>query len=147
VEFKQYGIKIDISPKANSQKQIYTTIKTEVSEIDKATTVHGVPGILTNETETIVNVHSGQTIVISGLLKAKQGRGTDKMPGLGDLPAIGGLFRSNDVQHEMSEMVVFLTPEVVEIDETNDQRAKRMMGIRQKTVDELGKRLEFNILD
>lgn len=147
VEFKQYGIKMDISPKANSQKQIYTTIKTEVSEIDQATTVMEVPGILINETETIVNVHSGQTIVISGLLKAKQGRGTSKVPGLGDLPVVGGLFRTNDVLQEMSEMVVFLTPEVVEVEKTYDQRAERLMEIRQHTVGELGKRLEFNIMD
>jgi pilus assembly protein CpaC len=147
VEFKQYGIKIDISPKANKEKQIYTTIKAEVSEIDQSTTVLGVPGVLTNETETIVNVHSGQTIVISGLLKAKQGRGTSKIPGLGDIPFVGGLFSTDDLQQEMSEMVVFLTPEVVEVEQTYDQRAERMMGIRQHTVDQLGKRLEFNILD
>ncbi|MEW8372568.1 MAG: pilus assembly protein N-terminal domain-containing protein [Candidatus Thiodiazotropha sp.] len=147
VEFKQYGIKIDISPKANSKNQIYTTIKAEVSEIDQSTTVLGVPGILTNETETIVNVHSGQTIIISGLLKAKQGRGTSKIPGLGDIPLVGGLFSTDDLQQEMSEMVVFLTPEVVKVEETYDQRATRMMGIRQNTVDQLDKRLKFNILD
>lgn len=147
VEFKQYGIKMDISPKANKEKQIYTTIKAEVSEIDKSTTVLGVPGILKNETETIVNVHSGQTIVISGLLKAKQGRGTSKVPGLGDLPLVGGLFSSDDLQHEMSEMVVFLTPEVVEIKDTYDQRAEKLMRIRQSTIDQLGKKLEFSILD
>jgi pilus assembly protein CpaC len=147
VEFKQYGIKLDISPKANSQKQIHTSIKTEVSEIDLSTTVLGVPGVLTNETETIVNVQSGQTIIISGLLKAKQGRATTKLPGLGDLPLVGGLFGSDDVNHEMSEMVVFLTPEVIEIEKSYDERAERLMELRQKTVDQLDKRLEFSILD
>ncbi|MEW8191597.1 MAG: pilus assembly protein N-terminal domain-containing protein [Candidatus Thiodiazotropha endolucinida] len=147
VEFKQYGIKLDISPRVNNEKQIYTTIKAEVSEIDTSTTVLDVPGILKNETETIVNVHSGQTIVISGLLKAKQGRGTSKVPGLGDLPVLGGLFKSNDIQHEMSEMVVFLTPEVVEIDDTYDQRARNLMGVRNNAVNQLKKELEFSILD
>jgi pilus assembly protein CpaC len=147
VEFKQYGIKLDISPKANKEKQIYTTIKAEVSEIDTSTTVLDVPGILKNETETIVNVHSGQTIVISGLIKAKQGKSISKMPGLGDLPVVGGLFRSNDVQQEMSEMVVFLTPEVVDVNETYDQRAKHLMGIRNNTIDKLKEDLEFSIMD
>ncbi|MEW8418586.1 MAG: pilus assembly protein N-terminal domain-containing protein [Candidatus Thiodiazotropha endolucinida] len=147
VEFKQYGIKLDISPRVNNEKQIYTTIKAEVSEIDTSTIVLDVPGILKNETETIVNVHSGQTIVISGLLKAKQGRGTSKVPGLGDLPVLGDLFKSNDIQHEMSEMVVFLTPEVVEIDDTYDQRAKNLMGVRNNAVNQLKKELEFSILD
>ncbi|PUB84789.1 MAG: hypothetical protein DBP02_07225 [gamma proteobacterium symbiont of Ctena orbiculata] len=147
VEFKQYGIKLDISPRVNNEKQIYTTIKAEVSEIDTSTTVLDVPGILKNETETIVNVHSGQTIVISGLLKAKQGRGTSKVPGLGDLPVLGSLFKSNDIQHEMSEMVVFLTPEVIEIDDTYDQRARNLMGVRNNTVNQLKKELEFSILD
>jgi pilus assembly protein CpaC len=118
-----------------------------VSEIDKSTTVLDVPGILKNETETIVNVHSGQTIVISGLLKAKQGRSTSKVPGLGDVPLVGGLFKSNDIQHEMSEMVVFLTPEVVEIDKTYDQGAQRLMGVRNDAVKQLKKELGFSILD
>ena len=147
VEFKQYGIKMDISPRANSIDQIYTTIKAEVSEIDKATTVLGVPGILKNETETIVNVHSGETIVISGLLKAKQGKGTSKVPGLGDLPLIGGLFGTDDLQNEMSEMVVFLTPEVVDVAGTYDRQAERMMKIRDQSVKEVTEHLEFSILD
>ncbi|MEW8506903.1 MAG: pilus assembly protein N-terminal domain-containing protein [Candidatus Thiodiazotropha sp.] len=147
VEFKQYGIKLDISPRANKDKQIYTTIKAEVSEIDTSTIVLDVPGILKNETETMANVQSGQTIVISGLLKAKQGRGTSKVPGLGDLPIVGGLFKSNDIQHEMSEMVVFLTPEVVDPDDSYDQRANKMIGIRNNAVDQLNKELEFSILD
>ena len=147
VEFKQYGIKMDISPRANTKDQIYTTIKAEVSEIDQATTVLGVPGILKNETETIVNVHSGQTIVISGLLKAKKGTSVSKVPGLGDLPFVGGLFGTDDLQSEMSEMVVFLTPEVVDVEDTYDERAKRLMDIRNDTVDQLQNKLEYNILD
>lgn len=147
VEFKQYGIKMDISPKANTKDQIYTTIKAEVSEIDKSTTVLGVPGILKNETETIVNVQSGQTIVISGLLKAKQGRGTSKVPGLGDIPLVGGLFGTDDLQNEMSEMVVFLTPEIVDVEDTYDAQAKRMATIRERSVKEITEHLEFSILD
>ncbi|MCU7802948.1 MAG: pilus assembly protein N-terminal domain-containing protein [Candidatus Thiodiazotropha sp. (ex Lucinoma borealis)] len=147
VEFKQYGIKMEISPRANREKQIYTTIKAEVSEIDQSTTVLGVPGILKNETETIVNVNSGQTIVISGLLKAKQGRGSSKVPGLGDLPLVGRLFSTDDVQNEMSEMVVFLTPEVVEAEDTYDEHAERLMGISHRTIDQLKERLKFSILD
>ncbi|MES9970355.1 MAG: pilus assembly protein N-terminal domain-containing protein [Candidatus Thiodiazotropha sp.] len=147
VEFKQYGIKMDISPRANNKNQIYTTIKAEVSEIDFSTTVLEVPGILKNETETIVNVESGETIVISGLLKAKRGRGSTKIPGLGDLPLVGGLFGSRDVQNEMSEMVVFLTPEVVEVKDTYDDRATRIMGIRDKTNNQISEKLQYSILD
>jgi pilus assembly protein CpaC len=147
VEFKQYGIKLDISPKANKEKQIYTTIRAEVSEIDTSTTVLDVPGILKNETETIVNVHSGQTIVISGLIKAKKGKSKNKMPGLGDVPMIGELFKSNDFQQEISEMVVFLTPEVVEVDETYNQSANKLMNIRDQTINNIRKDLKFNILD
>ncbi|WP_316369729.1 type II and III secretion system protein family protein [Candidatus Thiodiazotropha sp. CDECU1] len=147
VEFKQYGIKMDISPRANKNNQIYTTIKTEVSEIDQSTTVLGVPGILKNQTETIVNVESGETIVISGLLKAKRGRGNSKIPGLGDLPLVGGLFGTEDVQNEMSEMVVFLTPEVVEVKDTFDDRASRLMGISNEANGQISDKLQYSILD
>jgi pilus assembly protein CpaC len=147
VEFKQYGIKMDISPRADKNNHIYTTIKAEVSEIDQATSVHGVPGILKNETQTMVNVNSGQTIVISGLLKAKRGKSNSRIPGLGDLPLLGGLFGTDDEQHEMSEMVVFLTPEVVEVDETYDQNAKRLDEVRQETIKQLTEELDYYLME
>lgn len=147
VTFKQYGIKMDISPRANNKNQIHTKIKTEVSEIDKSTYVLGVPGILKNETETIINVESGETIVISGLLKSKLGEGNSKVPGLGDLPLIGGLFGTTDLQTEMSEMVVFITPEVVEVKDTHDERSERLMNYRNTRTEQIKEGLEYNILD
>ena len=115
VEFKEFGVKLEISPRVNDNQDIYTTIKTEVSERDDDNQVLGVPGLTTTETETIVNVRSGQTIIISGLLKVVNSESFDRVPGLGRLPFVGGLFRSKEKKDEMTELVVFLTPEVVKV--------------------------------
>ncbi|MEJ2611124.1 MAG: pilus assembly protein N-terminal domain-containing protein [Candidatus Thiodiazotropha sp.] len=147
VEFKQYGIKMDISPKADQFNHIYTTIKAEVSEIDQATSVFGVPGILKNETQTMVNANSGQTIVISGLLKAKRGKTNSRIPGLGDMPLIGGLFGSDDKLSEMSETVVFLTPEVVTVEDAYDDAAQRLEAQSQQTKKYLKQHLEYDLMD
>ena len=147
VEFKEFGIKLEISPRANKNQEIYTTIKTEVSEIDESIQVLGVPGILTNETETIVNVRSGQTIVISGLLKAKNGKDFTRVPGLGRLPLVGGLFRSKETRNELTELVVFLTPEIVKVSDTVDEQADRLLVNRTEKIKEITESLGYSIMD
>ncbi len=147
VDFKEYGIKLEISPRANKNNEIYTTIKTEVSEIDESISVLGVPGVLSNETETIVNVLSGQTIVISGLLKTKTSQDVIRVPGLGHIPLLGGLFRSTETRNELMELVVFLTPEVVSVNETFDQRSKRLLNIEKTGVTTVSEALEYSLMD
>jgi len=159
VEFKEFGVKLEISPRANSNDDIYTTIKTEVSERDDDNQVLGVPGLTTTETETIVNVRSGQTIIISGLLKAVGSEKFDRVPGLGRIPFVGGLFRSKEKKDEMTELVVFLTPEVVKVSEmpevsdaikvndSIDQRADRLLEIRAEKLNDITEKLEYSIMD
>jgi len=159
VEFKEFGVKLAVSPRANSQGEIYTTIKTEVSERDDDNQVLGVPGLTTTKTETIVNVRSGQTIIISGLLKAIGSKKFDRVPGLGRLPFIGGLFRSKDQKDERTELVVFLTPEVVKVSDISkasgaitikdsfEKRANRLLEIRKDKLKGIDENLQYSIMD
>lgn len=148
VTFKEYGIKLDISPRANKDNEIYTTIKTEVSEIDSAVSVLGVPGILSNEAETIVNILSGQTIVIAGLLKAKRSESYTRVPGLGHVPFVGGLFRSKTTRNELMELVVFLTPEVVSASDTiNEQADRLLLKVESDGLKAAAKTLKYSMMD
>ena len=114
VEFKEYGIKLDINPLADANGNIYANILTEISQIDPAVTVLGAPGLLTRRTETQVNVVSGQTVALTGLLSAENSEDVDRIAGLGNLPIIGALFRSKNFRNQLTELVIFMTPEVIE---------------------------------
>jgi len=114
VEFKEYGIKLTISPIIDTLNQIRTTVDTEISQLDPAVSVQGTPGLLTRRIQTHVNVGSGETIVLSGLLSSESGKDVDKVPGIGRLPVIGRFFRSSASRNSVSELVVFLTPTIVE---------------------------------
>lgn len=112
VEFRQYGIQLEIQPFADRNQNIRSKIRAEVSSVDFATQVNGVPGLLRRETTSTITARPGETIILSGLLDARDTRGVDKVPGLGDLPIIGALFRSRDFQRQRSELVITVTPRV-----------------------------------
>ena len=114
VDFKEYGIKLDISPQIDSAGNVRTLIDTEISSLDPAVSIQGAPGLLTRRAQTQVNVRSGETIVISGLLTSETSKDVDKLPGLGNLPVLGALFKSRNVRNSVSELVIFVTPEVID---------------------------------
>jgi pilus assembly protein CpaC len=114
VQFKEYGIKLQVSPMIDAAGNVRAIVNTEISQLDPAVSVQGTPGLLTRRAETQVNVRSGETIVISGLLSAENSKDIDRLPGIGKLPVIGSLFRSNNTRNSVSELVIFVTPEVIE---------------------------------
>ena len=116
VEFKDYGVIVNIEPIVDVNENILVKISSEVSSIDFSTVVNGVPGILTRNTESVVNVKSGETIILSGLLSVFDSANLDKVPGLGSIPLLGALFRSKEMQENRNELIVLATPEIVKID-------------------------------
>ena len=72
------------------------------------------PGLLTRRTQTQISVLAGDTIVIGGLLQSETGKDVDSLPGLGKLPILGKLFRSDNLRNNVSELVIFITPEIVD---------------------------------
>lgn len=114
VAFKDYGIKLNISPQIDTNGNVRTAIETEISQIDPALSIQGTPGLLTRRASTQVNVRSGETIVISGLLSKESSNDIDMLPGIGKLPILGSLFKSKNVRNAVSELVIFVTPEVIE---------------------------------
>ena len=127
VQFKEYGIKLNVSPSIDAQGNVRTVVETEISQLDPAVSVQGTPGLLTRKAQTQVNVRSGETIVISGLLSAESSKDIDKLPGIGNLPIIGSFFRSQNARNSVSELVIFVTHEIVE-------PSGNLMSAREQTI-------------
>ena len=117
VEYKQYGISLAYTPTVLSDGRISLRVRPEVSQLDyaNAITLSGtrVPGLTTRRTETTVELGSGQSRMISGLLSNNNNNSYDKTPGLSNLPIIGALFRSNAFQRNETELVIVITPYLV----------------------------------
>ncbi len=114
VQFKPYGIKLDIEPKVGQNGVIRAVIESEVSSIDSSLATSAGPALLTRRTKTEFNVRQGETIVLSGLLQRNNSTDIDKVPLLGDIPILGALFRSKRFQNKETELVVFVTPSIVD---------------------------------
>ena len=114
VEFKEYGVKLNIAPLIDGAGNVRAKLETEISQLDSSVTVQGAPGLLTRRAQTEVTVRSGQTIVISGLLSSENSADADEIPGLGRLPIIGRFFGTKNERKSVSELVIFVTPEVIE---------------------------------
>lgn len=114
VQFKEYGVKFDISPEAGSDGLIRAKVATEISSIDFDVQVKDVPGLLKRRAETEVSLREGETLIIAGLLRQDAAGNVDKVPGLGDVPVLGALFRSRMYREQQTDLVVFVTPRFVE---------------------------------
>lgn len=117
VEWKDYGIKLNVQPTADSDGNITSRIFTEVSSIDydhAVTTTGGVvPAIATRKAEAIINVPSGMTMVIGGLLNSQEGKTIKKIPLLGDIPIIGEFFKHTSKTKDKREMMILIKPVIV----------------------------------
>jgi pilus assembly protein CpaC len=112
--FKPYGVKLDIQPRVDSRGMVRAQIDSEASSIDASISTAAGPGLRTRKVSTEFNVASGETIVLSGLISRETSTDVDKVPFLGDLPVLGALFRSTRFQNKETELVVFVTPTVVD---------------------------------
>ena len=117
VEFKQYGVSLAFTPTVLSSGRIVLRVRPEVSQLSSAgaVTLNGfsVPGLTVRRAETTVELGSGQSFMIGGLLNNNVANSTDKVPGIGGLPIIGALFRSNSFRRQQSELVIVVTPYLV----------------------------------
>jgi len=117
VEYKQYGVSLAFTPTVLSDGRISLRVRPEVSQLSSAGTVtlggFTIPGIVTRRAETTVELGSGQSFMIGGLLNNNTANSTDKVPGVGALPIIGALFRSNSFRRQQTELIIVVTPYLV----------------------------------
>jgi len=118
VEYMQYGVSISFTPTVLNTGHISMKVRPEVSQIDTNTVVQlaanaQVPSLTTRRAETTVEVASGQSFAIAGLIQNNDSNNVQKLPWLGDLPVLGALFRSLNFQRNQTELVIVVTPYVV----------------------------------
>lgn len=114
VQFKPYGIRLDIEPRVARSGAIRAVIDSEVSSIDTSISTTNGPALLTRRTKTEFNVKPGETIVLAGLLQRSNSTDIEGLPFLGNIPILGALFRSKRFQNKETELVVFVTPHLVD---------------------------------
>ncbi len=118
VEFKKFGISLAFTPLVLSESRISLKIDSEVSEISKELTVElgfgaAIPGLNVRRAKTTVELPSGGSLVMAGLISEDTRQNLDGVPGLKSLPILGTLFRSRDFQKKETELVIIVTPYTV----------------------------------
>ena len=117
IEYKQYGVGLAFTPIVLADGRISLRVRPEVSETSDANSVKlggfVVPSLITRRAETTVELGSGQSFMIAGLLQNRNNNSVEKAPFLGDLPILGTLFRSTSYQRNESELVIVVTPYLV----------------------------------
>lgn len=117
VEFKQFGVSLSLTPTVINENQIILRVAPEVSDLDPSAgvTTGGItiPGLRVRRTETTVSMGPGETFIISGLVSRSTFSNSDRIPGLGNLPILGALFRSDRVAREDRELIMVVTPRLV----------------------------------
>lgn len=117
VEYKQYGVSLAYTPTVLADGRISLRVRPEVSQLSAAgsVTIGGVqiPALTTRRAETTVELGSGQSLMIAGLLQNSHDNSIDQTPGLGNVPVLGALFRSNGFKRNETELVIVITPYLV----------------------------------
>ncbi len=113
VSFKEAALALEVTPQITPDNRIIIEVKVNKDEPDYTNAVLGVPPIKKNEVNAKVLVSDGETIVIGGVYSNTQSKAVDKVPFLGDLPYLGRVFRRDVVTDQKSELLIFLTPRIL----------------------------------
>lgn len=117
VEFRRFGVSLEFVPTVLNNNLINVRVKPEVSELSAqgAVTINGisVPALSTRRADTVVELGSGQSFAIGGLIRRNFSTNISAFPWLGDLPVLGVLFRSSAFQKEETELIIIVTPYIV----------------------------------
>ena len=116
VQFKEFGIRLSFTPVVTGNR-VHLKVKPEVSTLDfnNAVTLQGfrIPALSTRRTETELELEDHQTFAIAGLMSNTVSSQLQKIPGIGDIPILGLLFKSKSAQKDQTELVVMITPEIL----------------------------------
>jgi pilus assembly protein CpaC len=122
VTFKEFGVRLSFTPTVVGTDRIHLRVRPEVSLLDFSNAVvmggFRIPALTTRRTETELELRDGQTFAIAGLMNNTMTQTMSKVPGIGDIPILGYLFRSKAARKEQTELVVMITPIILPQDST-----------------------------
>jgi pilus assembly protein CpaC len=119
VSFKKFGISLNFTPVVLSEGRISLRVMTEVSEVSTENSLQGgqngttIPSIKTRRAETTLEIPSGGSMAMAGLIQEQTKQAVNGMPGVDSIPIFGALFRSQDFVNHQTELMVLVTPYVV----------------------------------
>ncbi|MGE0258072.1 MAG: type II and III secretion system protein family protein [Alphaproteobacteria bacterium] len=132
IEFKPFGVALDVTPTIIDAEHLVLKIRSQVSELSTAGAIlindTQIPSLTVRRTETTVELGSGQSFVLGGLLQSRLLQNISKVPWLGDVPVLGQLFRSERFQRDETELVIIVTPYLVQ--PANQRLATPVDGFR-----------------
>ncbi len=118
IEYKEFGIRLTLTPTVIDRNRITLKVAPEVSELDysNAVQIQGiqVPALTVRRTDTSVSLADGESFVISGLISTNNRSTVSKFPGLGDIPILGAFFRESNIAREEKELLMIVTPHLVQ---------------------------------
>ncbi|KAF2408315.1 type II and III secretion system protein family protein [Pseudomonas antarctica] len=118
IEYKEFGIRLTLTPTVIDRNRISLKVAPEVSELDytNAVTIQNiqVPALTIRRTDTSVSLADGESFVISGLISSNNTTSISKFPGLGDIPILGAFFRDSSVNRQDKELLMIVTPHLVQ---------------------------------
>jgi pilus assembly protein CpaC len=122
IEYKPYGISLAFTPFVLSDGRISMRVRPEVSQIAANVSIGGstLPSLTTRRVETSVELGSGQSMILGGLLSNSQNNAIERVPGVGNVPVLGALFRSSSYRRNETELVIVVTPYLVKPVNAND---------------------------
>ena len=116
VQFKEFGVRLAFTPTIIGDR-VHLKVKPEVSSLDFANAVtlggFSIPALTTRRVETELELRDGQTFAIAGLLNNSMQNSMSKIPGIGDIPILGALFKSKSANKQQTELVVMITPQIL----------------------------------
>src|SRR5437899_2951070 len=118
IQFKEFGVRLNFTPSLTTDGQIHLKVRPEVSSLDftNALTIQGffIPALSTRRVESEMDLSDGQSFAIAGLVDNRVTEQLSKIPGIGDIPVLGKLFRSRSLNKTRNELLIVVTPRVVQ---------------------------------
>lgn len=118
IQYEPYGVSLSFVPVVLSKDRINLTVAPTVSALSQTGAINNgtfsIPALTTRQASTTVELGSGQSFAIAGLIENDRNNNINKFPFLGDIPVLGTLFRSNQFQHNQTELVIIVTPYIVD---------------------------------
>ena len=127
-EFKEYGVRLSFTPTINDNGAISLTLEPEVSGVDENRSTESSVALTTRRAKTTTEVQSGETIMLAGLLQSSSSRGINSIPGLGEMPIVGPLFRKAKAGDSKTELIILVTPTLSRPDKDSMKLQKSIAG-------------------
>jgi pilus assembly protein CpaC len=141
IQFQEFGVKLKVTPTVQDSGEIRLKVAPEVSQLDPANglTIQGfqVPGIDKTKAETQVELRDGQSFAIAGLFSKDTTRSVNQIPGIGDIPVLGALFKSASWQRNETELVIIVTPHLISPSDSLESLPDPLRGMEEPSIIDL----------